>query len=260
MKKSVSFIISMVSMLLIVLACEDGILWSGDSYKDSYTESSGGQGGSMARFAVRGDELYTVTTDRLKTFDISDASNITSKGDMPLSWQVETIFPYQNYLFIGTMNGMHIVDVSNPSLPQYAGQYEHVVSCDPVVVAGQYAYVTLHSDNNWCGRNSNELQIIDIHKVLEKQPDVKPEKRIAMTRPLGLGVTEKYLFVCDGDLKVFDRTDPVNPVLIKSFKVPDPFDVIPVNGNLMLISAGGFYQYAYTDSDIYLLSHINIKP
>ena len=86
---------------------------------------------------------------------------------------------------------MHIYDVSNPASPQKLSVYQHVYSCDPVVVEGDFAYVTLNSLNTWCGRFSNQLDIIDISDL----SDPKLIKQYAMESPLGLGIYGNLLFV-----------------------------------------------------------------
>ena len=72
-------------------------------------ESSGtGIGGSMARFTIKGDYLYTVDSYDLKTFDIKDKVNPMITSEVNLGWGIETIFPYGENLFIGAQSGMHI--------------------------------------------------------------------------------------------------------------------------------------------------------
>lgn len=259
MMKYNTTILIIALVISILTSCTESQISSSESY--SYADGSGtqGQGGSMARFAIKENVLYAVNSTSMKIFDISDPANLQSKGTFNLSWGVETIFPYDKYLFIGTMSGMHILDISTPLSPTYAGQYEHIVSCDPVVVNGKYAYITLHAEGSWCGRNTNELQIIDIENVLEKNSNnASLLNSIPMSKPLGLGVTNDYLFVCDGALKVFDRSDPVNLKQIHTFNIPDPYDVIPYNNTLMVISPAGYYQYQFTSDTIFYLSHIPI--
>jgi hypothetical protein len=84
--------------------------------------------------------------------------------------------------------------------------------------------------------------------------------------PHGLGIDDKILFVCDGDagLKVFDATDPMEIHLHQLAHFPDikSYDVIPMEGVLMMIGADGLYQYDYTNlSNLHLISQIPVvKP
>jgi hypothetical protein len=231
--------------------------------KVSYTTGgsptmSVGIGGSMARFTISGDFLYTVDRSNLRTFDIDDLASPLLVSDMSIGWNIETVFPYMNKLFFGTQTGMIIYDISNPGLPMYKSTYSHVRSCDPVVVEDHYAYVTLRA-GNLCGEATSQLDVIDISNVMNPQW----EQSYPMQQPYGLGIDNKTLFVCDGEagLKVYNAVDPKNLVKIAWFQDVNAFDVIPFNGNLIMIGTGGLYQYDYSGpSNISLLSHIAITP
>ena len=254
--------LNLFTALLIILACFG--CESSDikfTYSDSYSDVSSGNvgvGGSMARFTIVGNYLYTVDGRTLKTFDISSKNATVLKSDWQLEWNggIETIFPYNNMLFLGTTTGMHIIDVSNPENPKYKSHYEHIVSCDPVVVQGNYAYVTLHSSDNGCWRGVNELQIIDISDITNP----KEIKSIPMNSPRGLGIDGNKLFVCDNGLKVYTLNSPTEPVQINHFSnLKNTYDVIPINGLLMLIGEDGLHQYAYENNSISKISSITVK-
>ena len=97
----------------------------------------------MARFTIVDDYLYTIDSWTLKSYDISDQLNPVYKEDVNLGWGIETIFPYNGNLFIGAQSGMHIYNLDNKESPEWVSTYEHMTSCDPVVVQGDYAFVTL---------------------------------------------------------------------------------------------------------------------
>lgn len=224
---------------------------------------SSGQGGSMARFTISGNHLYTVDNERLKMFDISTTQKpqyLPSK-DQQLGFGVETIFVKDTLLFIGSQQGMYIYDISRPAFPQQASFTSHISSCDPVVAQGNYAYVTLNSKNVWCGRNANELQIFDISDPAAPRL-VKTER--SLLSPLGLGVDGNKLFVCDNGLKVYDINDPEKPRWTDDLgDIPDAsgidaYDVIPLNGTLLLIGADGLYQFNYTQEKIAFVSKITV--
>jgi hypothetical protein len=193
----------------------------------------------------------------LKCFDISDAKNTKLINTINVGAGAETLFPYNGYLFIGTQTGMLIYNLSNPEKPTYQSRYNHIVSCDPVVVQGNYAYVTLHTNasSNRCNRGVNNLEVIDISNI--DFPQLK--KTVTMTQPLGLGVDGNSLFVCDKGLKVFDITKPLELTQTKYFTGFSGFDVIPYNKNLILVANEGIYQYDYTNTaDIKLISQIAV--
>lgn len=245
MKKILYFtVVSFVAFLLIITACEsDGRSEMGPS----------GKGGSLARFAINNNTLYAVSSTELKVFDMTETENPNLLSGTNLGWGIETIFPYGNNMFIGTQTGMQIYDISDPLNPVYVSQYEHIFSCDPVVVEGDYAYVTLNSENSWCGRNSNLLQVIDISDLSSPQLI----KQYNMASPKGLGVDDSLLFVCDNVLKVFDITDKRNLRSVTSFNI-SAYDLIPNGDVLIVIGSDGLYQYSYANGNMTLLSKLPV--
>ncbi len=220
-----------------------------------------GVAGSMARFAITQNHLYTLNGDNLKSYSILNPVSPEMKSEIKLGWGIETLFPYGANLFIGSQRGMHIYDLYEPSQPKFISTYEHITSCDPVVVLGNTAYVTLRDGTN-CRNGVNELHLIDISDL--SHPSLINTE--AMTNPYGLGVnsnyTSKMLFVCDGDagLKVFDVTNPSNVEQIASDESINGYDVIAHQNILMLIGKDGLYQYDYqSPQNLKLLSSIKTK-
>ena len=229
----------------------------------SGSDSNGGVGGSMARFTIRDNYLYTVDSQTLKTIDISDPGQPRHlKGrDQKLGFDIETIFVMDTLLFIGSQSGMYIYDVTRPDFPQFLSQVSHIRSCDPVVASGNYAYVTLNSENTWCGRVSNVLQVYDISNT--HNPVLK-QTVTGFISPRGLGVDGTKLFICDNGLKVYDITDPVYPRWMDDLTyIPeadgiDTYDVIPLNGLLLVVGANGLYQFDYRGDKLKFVSKIEI--
>lgn len=222
--------------------------------KDSGVQADSSQtgvGGSTARFAVAGDYLYTVNASTLEIFDVSNPDLPNKVNSQEVGFGIETIFPYEDHLFIGAQTGMYIYDIKNPAKPVKLSLYEHIYTCDPVVVDGDYAYVTLHSADSWCGRWADELHIIDISNL--NSP--KLLTTYTMENPLGLGVDGNTLFVCDEGLKVYDITDKTNIVLKQHFSI-SANDVIPYKDLLLVIGDNGLYQYDYSGEELNLVSTI----
>ena len=221
--------------ITLFASCTDG--------SESIVPGGTGQGGSMARFATTGNYLYTVDSRMLHVYNIEDAAQPVKIKDVELGVNIETIFPYQDKLFIGSMNGMYIYDITDPTAPVHLSTYRHVTSCDPVVVQGNLAYVTLRSGNT-CQWGSNQLDVIDI------SDPVNPRmiNTFQMQNPFGLGIDGNTLFICEGEigLKVLDVSDPMNIQYIDSLKNIHAFDVIPSNNNLILTGKTGILQYDYT--------------
>ena len=242
-------------IITIVYACNSDNNHSFDS-----NSGESGTGGSMARFAICEDILYIVDQDNLKTIDIStpESPSYLRGKEQYLSGGIETIFPKGDLLFIGSQNGMFIYDISDPEFPQMLSQTIHITSCDPVVASGNYAYVTLNSENIWCGRTSNVLQIYDITNP--REPVLT--KTVQLQAPRGLGVDGEKLFVCDLGLKVYDITNPENIRWIDDVTdIPeiankDTYDVIPIGEHLIVIGNDGFYQLNYKGEKLEFVSKI----
>jgi len=218
-----------------------------------------GTGGSMARFILNEDYLYVIAVPvRLKTVDITTASDMAVIDSVDVPRNMETLFRLENKLFVGTTTGMLIFDLANPQKPVQISSYDHITACDPVVVDGQYAYVTLRT-GNMCNNGQNLLEVIDISSITNPYL----VKSYPMFNPHGLGTDDNLLFVCDGTagLKIYDKSDPLAIITNQVAHYPDfdTYDVIPMNGILMLVGEGGIYQYDYSDPEnIVQISHIAI--
>jgi hypothetical protein len=217
-----------------------------------------GIGGSTARFTVWDNFLYTLEPNELGVFSLNGTP--VHLRDIQLNRNSETLFPAEGRLFIGTTTGMMIYSLQDGANPQFISDYNHFLSCDPVVVQGDKAFVTL-STGRTCGGNVNSLEVIDLSNI------VSPTLLYSydMTNPRGLGVDGDLLFLCDGPdgLKVFDKSDlsaiPANQISI--FPNIESADVIPYNGTLIMTSAEGIFQYDYTDpANIVQLSQILVTP
>ena len=223
--------------------------WNGSSAKSEMSDVSGGsQGinGSMSRFSLYKDYLYTVLNNNMSIFDLSKEKPEKAVENLYIGGNVETIFSYGENMFMGTPTGMMIYSVKDPLNPEYMSQVWHVFGCDPVVVEDDIAYVTVHS-GNFCGQNTNELIIIDVKDVRSPAHIVT----YTMKRPKGLGIDNGTLFVCDDGLKVFNASEPQKIMAnqLAHYSGMDGFDVIPFNNVLMMIAEDGLYQYDYSDLD-----------
>lgn len=215
-----------------------------------------GQGGSLARFMIVNNYLYAVDSHNINVFDIQDLENPKDLEDVYAGFDIETIFNRGEHLFLGSMRGMYIYDISSPAVPSLVGEFEHGTACDPVVVDGDYAFVTLRG-GNMCGATESGLFIVDISDM--SNPFLV--KTYPMEEPYGLGVKDEKLFVCDGasGLKVYDKTNVEELVPLNHFKDIDTFDVIPMEDNLLMIGAEVIYQYEYLENKIKLISTFKLK-
>jgi hypothetical protein len=220
-----------------------------------------GVGGSMARFITYDDYLYALESSwKLKSINIADTDNLVVEKELSLWGNVETVFIAEGYLYVGTSNGMHILDLVNPSSPNLLSTYQHITACDPVVVEGDRAYVTLRS-GNLCGGTQDLLEVINI---ADKYNPWRLSS-FSMKEPYGLGIDDGILFVCEGEhgLKVYDASfeNDITSHQIAAFPGINAFDVIPLESFLFMIGEDGFYIYDYTDlNNITILGSLPISP
>lgn len=215
-----------------------------------------GIAGSMARFAVVNDYLYTLNYSNLNTFNITNTENPVQAGSRHVGWQIETIYPFRDHLFIGSVNGMFIYDISNPALPVSQGQYNHIRSCDPVVADDRYAYVTLRN-GTLCAGFTNQLEILDISNLMS--PSLITT--VNMTNPHGLAKDNNLLFICDGrsGIKMYDVTNPLAIVLKQQITGMETYDAIAWNNNLLVVARDGLYQYSYAGGTLTQKSKLSLK-
>jgi len=249
----------------VYLVCLTCLILSCEKYGDVRSNStSTGQGGSMARFAIKGDILYTVSPQTLKLFNIEEAENPTysPERDVEIGFDIETIFPMDTLLFIGSRNGMYVYDITEPRFPMLLSQVSHIRSCDPVVAQDNYAYVTLNTNASNCGPSSNNM--LHIYDISDPTEPVLQNTR-QLNGPTGLGIDGTRLFVCDRGLKVFDISNPLNIrqiddlVDIDQVNIRSAYDVIPVDGLLILVAEEGLFQFDYTGDRLKFVSKIEIK-
>jgi hypothetical protein len=209
----------------------------------SLTSVALGKGGSLARFALMNNYLYTVGNSQLQAFDVSNPSQPAKQNDVHIGWGIETIFPYKDNLFIGSQTGMFIFDASDPAHPAPKGAFTHVRTCDPVVVENDIAYVTLRGGTT-CGGLTNQLDVLNI-KNLSAPALIKS---YPMTSPYGLGIDAGKLFICEGPagLKFLNAERADNITTVKVVEGIEAFDVIPQNNLLLVTAKDGLYQYDYS--------------
>ena len=213
-----------------------------DAYRGAAAAAPIGVSGSLARFAVVNNYLYAVNSHNLLCVSISNSSDPIISNSMNAGWDIETIYPFQNKLFLGSMGGVFIFDISSPDAPLSEGNFVHARACDPVIADGSYAFVTLR-EGTYCGRTTNELQVLDIRNL--QTPTLI--RSYPMTSPQGLSKDNSELFICDGPdgLKVYDASDPSNLVLKQHITGIETYDAIALNGNLVVVAKDGLYQYNY---------------
>ena len=243
-----------VAFLFIFFSCQKDIQISGGS--------TVGTGGSLARFAIVGDWMYIVTSDSLKTFNIANTLTPQYINGQRIGWNeggdIETIFAFNNRLFIGSRMGLFLYSFKSGNIPKYEGQFDHSWGCDPVVANDSLAFVTLRNGRACRGAASqvNQLDVLDVKDV--NYP--KLLKSYPMTYPAGVGLDKKTLFVCDDGIRIFDISNPLSMTAIKYLPKIDALDVIPQQGILLVIGEHKLTQLDYRDiNNIKTISEFDLK-
>lgn len=241
-------------IVIVTLLCSWFLSCSSDgSSSENGGPGSGpdGKGGSLATFALVGDYLYAVDNFKLNVFSLIDPENATSVGSVDVGFDIETLFSFDDFLFVGAQTGMYIYDISHPESPRFLSKSLHFTACDPVVANKDFAFVTLHS-NSVCGNAINSLTVYDI---ADPKAPVKVHSR-NMISPRGLALFENYLIICDDELKIFDVADAANPV----FKLSKPNtykDVAIYNNTLFAFGENRVSQYKWTNGDFLSLELVS---
>lgn len=196
--------------------------------------------GSMTRFLPIDNFLYTINFNELILFQL-DAENKPNRwGKFDTATTAETLFRLNDLLFVGSVSGMLMYDVTDASNPFYINSIDHFRSCDPVVADTTHAYVTLRGGTN-CFTENNELQIIDI-----QDPEALfVASRHIMFNPHGLAIVDNHLLVCDGTagIKVVDVTDRTRPKVVNTYPIDFAYDVIVHYPVAIVVGEQTMHQY-----------------
>ncbi len=219
-------------------------LWSACSKESSTSTSNSsdvtGQGGSLAKFTILGNYLYTVDGTSLGVFDISNGQAPVFVNKTEIGRGIEAIFPYKNKLFIASSTGMYLYTVDNPTHPVEESYVQHLTGCDPVVVNDSIAFLTIHGGNR-CRSTINQLQIYDIRNI--RYPVFI--SALDLTNPFGLGLKDTVLYVCDNGVGL--RSFSVkNPYQIKALSIESSenfIDVIPMDTSMVCMLSNGVAFY-----------------
>ena len=237
------------------------VFMSNSSAQSGTSTAAGGSpfgvGGSMARFTIVNNHLYAVSDNALNVVSIVNGADPTFSNRVQIGWGIETLYPFNNKLFIGSTTGMFIYDISTPTAPVKLSNFTHARSCDPVIADNNYAFVTLRSGNA-CQGFTEQLDVVDITNL--SSPSLV--KTYQMTNPHGLSKDGNTLIICDGrdGLKFYNASDVRNLSLQKHITGLNTYDVIAFNGWALVVAKDGLYQYDYSSlSNVNLLSKMNVK-
>lgn len=237
----------MKKVCIVLFLCCAVSLQCSKTGSDLLIGSPTGTGGSMARFTIIGSYLYTVDEQQLKVYDINNPADPVLKNTTDVGFNIETIFPFKDKLFIGSSSVVYIFSIADPSKPQKLSEAispQLMRRCDPVVAKDTVAYATLRA-NGPCGGTQSLLVAFDIKDI------AKPVQKgsVQVTEPYGLGYAGDVLYVCDKSrLMVYDISKAYQPQLLKSIPGASYLDVIPYGDVLICWVTDGIIVYDISDN------------
>jgi len=216
--------------------------------KNDTISNQNGKSGSITKFAVVGNYLYSLNSSNLDVYDIRVPEQPLRVNTIAVAQVTETVFSYQGHLYIGAPDGVYIVDISVPDKPVVRGSETHWLGCDPVVVKDKIAYSTIRSGRQ-CHRSKEVNRLLVINVADPANPYTIRE--LNMNYPGGLGYDGNTLFVCDGTegVRVFDISIEGIPVPIGTIEGIDAMDLITDNGSLIVSTPNSFSFYDYSDRE-----------
>lgn len=222
----------------------------------SFAGSSVGGVGTVNRIAYTNDHLYII--NRTQMFTLSDETELELISKENAGWAMETLFPFEDNLFIGTESGMLVYSVAEGSSPQFFSSFDHAQACDPVLPKGNVAYVTLRSGTQ-CQGFTNELDVVNISNLAS--PSLA--NVVELETPYGMAVSGNTLFVGQGEngISMLNITDELNPILFNQDPSVEAYDIIshPTDDSRILIAGTqGIDQYQIGDDvkDLTLIGQI----
>jgi len=231
--------------LIVIIIISQNLSCTKESVGKAFNSNTG-KGGSLARFTISGSYLYTVDKTQLKVFDISDPSLAELKSAIDVGFEIETIYPFRDKLFIGSTSVVHIFSIENPERPEKlstAISPQVLRRCDPVVAKDSVAYATLRT-NGPCGGTQSILAVYNITDVLHPLSVLQ----VPVPEPYGLGYADNALYVCTRwSLIVFDITKPYEPTLATQLNGAEDYDVIAQGNTLICWINGGVALYDITE-------------
>ncbi len=244
-----------ITILSLLVVCLCGCSKDSNT-SNANSANSVGTGGSLAKFIIVGNYLYIADVTAVKVYDISNNGAPAEKEPVPAAWGIETIFSYDNNLFLGASNGMYVYSLADPSKPALIGQAQHFRSCDPVVANDSFAFVTLRG-NERCGPAVDGLYTYNIQDVTNPVLLYTLE----MSTPSGLALNGKLVYVCrqDNGMSIVDVTNASNPMIKKTLTDAVFEDVIVYDKLLICYVSTGLrlYDISTPENPVYINTVLN---
>ena len=158
-------------------------------------------GGAPSEVAVRDSYAYVTTTDSLLVVNVSEPSCPALAGTVPgVGGSDLALWGDRAYV---ADPGIEVVDISDPTLPQYVGSFfDYDVRARDIVVAGDRAYVACREQG---------IGVVDVSGPTPE--DWSAEAYDTPGHAEAVALSDPYVYVADyeGGLRVFDVSVPELP-------------------------------------------------
>jgi hypothetical protein len=182
------------------------------------------------------------SSDSLRIFNITNPSNPIETGSCPFSMYASdgmhavTIYNQHAYVAYG-QEGVHFIDISNPSSPMEVGMFRDWSECRDVAIDGNYAYIAGNDHNIF----NNGLLVVDISNL--SNPIL--ETSLPTGTGFGVEVRDGYAFVTsDSGLFIIDVSDPPNAFVVGSnYNPSNAYDLVLKDNYAYVINYAGLYIF-----------------
>ncbi|MDL2256715.1 hypothetical protein LJC06_00755 [Bacteroidales bacterium OttesenSCG-928-I14] len=221
-----------------------------------YKSTAKAVNGSMSRFALKFNHLYTIDGQSMRVYDLNSLeSKQRESAIVSTPPNTERLSYSENKLFLISPGGMNTYLVTNPAQPVNVGETDFINSCNHISVFGDIAYVTSYSGNS-CKQAQSKLTLFDVSDTCEEI------EAYQMSNPRGIEAYGGKLFVCDEGLKVY-QTSNTQPIIHKQLLHLKDIRALDVKmlGNILVVTCTkGLLQYKMeADSRLSLLSTIPVE-
>jgi len=171
--------------------------------------------------------LYDTTI--INIFDVSDSSNIIKVGSFTTNETPSGIYVSGYYMYVVEvgwgLEALYVVNITEPSNPEIAGELREFISPREVYVHENYAYLCF---------GSPDIMIVDINTPSDP----------VLVGSLGIGgndivISGTYAVAGVNSLKIIDISDPTNPTPIDSVFSVLPRDMYIVDDYIYIVDRGG---------------------
>jgi hypothetical protein len=187
-------------------------------------------GGPVQAVAVNGNYAFVGVGMRLMVLDISDSAAPREIGAAgPFGWYVEDVFIAGNTAFVATGgSGLYIIDISDPTRPALAGNYDTLGYSEAVVVSKTYAFIA---------DGPNGVLVLDVG---DYSHPVEVASVYTNNYAFDVFIQDSYIYIAaaGAGLLIADISSPSAPEEIASLNTPGYAYGVTVSGNTAFIADG----------------------